>query len=92
MTKSKKEGYKSLVLFDRNSDIFKQRLHVYDKIVGSSEVKNILAYLEKSFPGRLRSICVITEPAPIKEYKHSYLDYLVHHADVLSFTVHYFGN
>lgn len=82
--KIKKEGYKSLYLFNKNSDIYKQRLHVYDSYAGSSKIEDILLYLDKTFPARLRSICVLTEPAPIKEYKHSYLNNLVHTADVLS--------
>ena len=81
----KKEGYKSLALFDKRTNLYKQRLHVYDANAGSTKIKDILAYMEKTFKGRLRSICVITEPAPIKEYKHSYLNYLIHHADILSF-------
>ncbi|MDY6407616.1 MAG: hypothetical protein SPL08_02790 [Pseudomonadota bacterium] len=83
--KIKEEGYKSLSLFDKRTNLYKQRLHIYDNNAGSDKIKDILAYLEKTFHGRLRSICVITEPAPIKEYKHPYLNNLVHHADVLSF-------
>lgn len=41
--------------------------------------------LEKIFEGRLRSICVITDMAPKKDYKHPYLNYLIHHANVISF-------
>lgn len=83
--KIKKEGYKSLAVFDKSSDLFQRGLHLYDRCAGSSKAEDILSYLEKTFPGRLRSVCVITEPAPVKEYKHPYLNYLVHHADVLSF-------
>ena len=83
--KIKKEGYKSLSLFDKKSDLYKQRLHVYDASAGSNKIKDILAYMEKTFSGRLRSVCVITEQAPIKEYRHPYLNNLIHHADILSF-------
>jgi len=81
----KNEGYKSLSLLDKTSDLYRQRLHVYDKNAESNKIEDILAYLEETFPGRLRSVCVITEMAPVREYKHSYLNYLVHHANVLSF-------
>ena len=33
----------------------------------------------------MRSICVVTEIAPVEDYAHPYLNYLVHHADVISF-------
>lgn len=82
-----KEGYKSLSLFDPKSDVFQQRLHVYTNNAGSDKIEDILAYLDKTFKGRLRSICVITQPAPIKEYKHSFLNRLVHQADLISFNL-----
>ena len=79
-----KEGYKSLALLDK-TDVFLPRLHVYDKMAGSDKTEDILAYLEKTFPGRLRSVCVLVHPAPVKEYRHRYLNMLVHCADLLSF-------
>ena len=81
----KKEGYKSLALFDPSSDVFQQRLQVYNNNAGSDKIEDILAYLDKTFPNRLRSICAITQPAPVKEYKHSFLNRLVHQADLISF-------
>ena len=83
--KIKKEGYKSLALFEKNSDFYQKGLHLHDNTAGSHKEEDILAYLESTFTGRLRSVCVLTNPAPIKKYKHPYLDYLVHHADVLSY-------
>ncbi len=55
------------------------------KSAKSENFDDILTYLEQTFDGRLRSICVVTEIAPQIEYKHPYLNYLVHHADVISF-------
>ena len=36
-------------------------------------------------PGRTRSISCLTEKAPIEDYGHPYLHYLVHNAAVISF-------
>ena len=83
--KIKVEGYKSLSMFDENSDYYKNALLIHKSSAKSDNLDDITEYLEKTFKGRLRSICVITDIAPIKEYKHPYLDWLVHHADVISF-------
>lgn len=83
--KIKEEGYKSLAMFDKNSEHCKNILRTHRHSAKSENPDDILAYLEKTFEGRLRSICVVTEIAPIEDYKHPYLNYLVHHADVLSF-------
>lgn len=83
--KIKKEGYKSLSMFDEKSDYYRNALLVHKSSAKSENMNDILEYLENTFNGRLRSICVITDIAPMEEYKHPYLDWLVHHADVLSF-------
>lgn len=83
--KIKQEGYKSLALFDRNSDHCYNILKTHRHSAKSDKFDDILAYLESTFEGRLRSICVITEIAPVESYRHPYLNYLVHHADVISF-------
>ena len=83
--KIKKEGYKSLSLFDPQSEHFKKSLLTHRKCAKSNNSEDILNYLRNSFPGRMRSVCVVTEMAPIKEYKHPYLNWLVSHADVISF-------
>lgn len=83
--KIKNEGYKSQSLIDKTSDDYKNALLTHKKSAGSENLEDIEAYLEQTFNGRMRSICVITEIAPIEEYKHPYLNYLVHHADVISF-------
>lgn len=81
----KQEGYKSLAMFDKNSEHCKNAVWTHRHSAKSENVDDILAYLEGTFEGRLRSICVITEIAPVENYVHSYLNYLVHHADVISF-------
>ncbi len=83
--KIKKEGYKSLSRFDENSDYYKDALLIHQSSAKSQNLNDILEYLEKTFKGRLRSICVITDIAAIEEYKHPYLNWLVHYADVISF-------
>lgn len=83
--KIKEEGYKSLAMFDINSEHCKNILWTHKRSAKSENFDDILAYLEKTFEGRLRSICVVTEIAPIEDYKHPYLNRLVHYADVLSF-------
>lgn len=83
--KIKKEGYKSLFLFDKESDDYKNALQIHKRSANSENIDDIVAYLEQTFNGRMRSICVVSEKAPIEEYKHPYLNYLVHHADVISF-------
>lgn len=80
-----KEGYKSLSMFDKNTQSVKSALWTHRHSAKSEDDEKILAYLENTFKGRLRSICAITEPAPAAEYKHPYLNHLVHHADVISF-------
>ena len=62
-----------------------QQLSIYAKRAGSENTEAIKDYLNGLFPGRTRSICCLTEVAPAAEYKHPYLNNLVHHADVVSF-------
>ena len=83
--KIKKEGYKSLSVFDKDSDYYKNALLIHKNSAKSDNFDDILSYLEKTFEGRLRSICVITDIAPLQEYQHPYLNWLVHYADVISF-------
>ena len=83
--KIKQEGYKSLSMFDKNSEHTKKCLWTHKSKAKSENPDDIIAYLEQTFEGRLRSICVITNIAPKEEYKHPYLNYLVHSADVISF-------
>ncbi|MBR4106276.1 MAG: hypothetical protein IKK52_03130 [Alphaproteobacteria bacterium] len=83
--KIKKEGYKSLSMFNKNSEHCKNLLWTHKSSAKSENPDDILKYLENTFDGRLRSVCVITDIAPLTEYKHPYLNYLVHHADVISF-------
>ena len=81
----KKEGYKSLAMFDKDNEDTKKRLLVHRSSAKSENTEDIIAYLEQTFKGRLRSICVVTDMAPIEEYKHPYLNNLVRQADVISF-------
>lgn len=83
--KIKEEGYKSLSMFDKDSDYYKNALLMYKSSAKSKNIDDISEYLENTFNGRLRSICVITDIAPIEEYQHPYLNWLIHHADVISF-------
>ena len=83
--KIKKEGYKSFSMFDKNSEHCKNSLWTHKSSAKSENPDDILKYLENTFDGRLRSVCVITDIAPQEEYKHPYLNNLVHHADVISF-------
>lgn len=83
--KIRKEGYKSLSMFDKTSEHFQKSLWTHKSSAKSENPDDILRYLENTFEGRLRSICVLTDIAPLIEYKHPYLNYLVHHADVISF-------
>ena len=83
--KIKQEGYKSISMFDKNSEHYKNALKTHRSSAKSENVDDIIKYLEHTFEGRLRSICVITDTAPVREYKHPYLNWLVHHADVISF-------
>lgn len=83
--KIKNEGYKSRELFDKTSDSYKNALLTHRTSARSKNIDDIEVYLEQTFNGRMRSICVITEIAPIEEYKHPYLNHLVHNADVISF-------
>lgn len=77
-----KEGYLSAA----NQSNPKQ-LIVYKSQAKSEDFGVIKQYLESTFPGRTRSICALTEYAPLAEYEHPYLNYLVHHAAVVSFDV-----
>lgn len=43
-----------------------------------------MQYLENTFPGRLRSVCALTETAPSDTFRHPYLNTLVHCADIIS--------
>ena len=81
----KEEGYLSLSLANRADPLFKERLNVHSDNAGSQNPEDIWAYLEGTFRGRTRSICAITEPAPIRTYQHPYLNRLVHRADLVSF-------
>ncbi len=81
----KKEGYKSLAMFDKDNEDTKKRLLVHRSSAKSENTEDIIAYLEQTFKGRLRSICVVTDMAPIEEYKHPYLNNIVRQADVISF-------
>lgn len=83
--KIKTEGYKSLAMFDKDSEHCKNTLWTHRNSAKSENFDDILAYMERTFEGRLRSICVITEIAPVQDYAHPYLNNLVHRADVLSF-------
>ena len=83
----KKEGYKSLALINRNDPTFADRIAVHADNTGSDNPKDIWAYLEGTFPGRTKSVCAITSPAPVQVYNHNYLNYLIHHADLVSFDV-----
>lgn len=83
----KTEGYKSLSLVNRNDPTFQERLVVHAGNAGSENPEDIWTYLEKTFSGRTRSICAVTEPVPIKAYQHNYLNYLIHHADLISFDI-----
>lgn len=77
-----KEGYLSAA----NNPTPKQ-LIVYKTKANSEDFEVIKQYLESTFPGRTRSVCALTEYAPLEEYEHPYLNYLVHHAAVISFDV-----
>ena len=83
--KIKEEGYKSLAMLDKDNEVTKERLLVHRSSAKSENLDDIIAYLEQTFKGRLRSICVVTDMAPIEEYKHPYLNNLVRQADVISF-------
>lgn len=60
-------------------------LSIYAAMAGSDDEEEIKKYLEKTFPGRLRSICCLTETAPVEKYEHPYLDCLAHQASIVSF-------
>ena len=62
-----------------------KQLEMYARKAGSTNFEDIKKYLEQTLPGRTRSISCLTEKAPVENYKHPYLDYLVHHAAVISF-------
>lgn len=81
----KKEGYKSLALFDKNDEDIQKRLLVHRSSAKTENPNDIIDYLEETFEGRLRSVCVITDIALQEEYKHPYLNNLVHQADIISF-------
>lgn len=81
----KKEGYKSLAMFDKNDEDIQKRLLVHRSSAKTENPNDIIDYLEETFEGRLRSVCVITDIAPQEEYKHPYLNNLVHQADIISF-------
>ncbi|MBP3346167.1 MAG: hypothetical protein J6L86_03950 [Alphaproteobacteria bacterium] len=83
--KIKEEGYKSLSMFDKDSEHYKGCLWTHRCSANSENYVDIEAYMERTFEGRLRSICAITEIAPVTDYQHPYLDRLVHYADVISF-------
>ncbi len=85
--KIKNEGYKSLSMFDKDSEHYKGCLWTHRRSAKSDDYTEIENYMERTFEGRLRSICAITEIAPVADYQHPYLDHLVHYADVISFDV-----
>lgn len=62
-----------------------KQLEVYARKAGSADFEDIKKYLEKTLPGRTRSISCLTEKAPVEDYEHPYLHYLVHNAAVVSF-------
>ena len=62
-----------------------KQLEMYARKAGSTDFEDIKRYLEQTLPGRTRSISCLTEKAPIEDYEHPYLDYLVHNAAVISF-------
>ena len=62
-----------------------KQLEMYACKAGSTDFEDIKRYLEQTLPGRTRSISCLTEKAPIEDYEHPYLDYLVHNAAVISF-------
>ena len=53
----KAEGYKSLAMFDKNSEHYKNAVWIHKHSAKSENVDDILAYLERTFEGRLRSMC-----------------------------------
>lgn len=75
-----KEGYLSAAANPNPA-----QLTVYARTAGSEDTEEIKKYLERTLPGRTRSISCLTETAPVEDYEHPYLDYLVHHASVVSF-------
>lgn len=75
-----KEGYLSVAA---NPD--PKQLEMYARRAGSENFEDIKKYLEKTLAGRTRSISCLTEKAPVENYEHPYLDYLVHHAAIISF-------
>lgn len=62
-------------------------LTVYKTKAKSDKKEDIINFLESTFKGRFRSISCVTEPAPIDNYKHPYLDNLVKNANVVSFDI-----
>lgn len=81
--KIKAEGYKSLAALPRDEN-FARRLKVHAHSAGTEDPAGIMQYLENTFPGRLRSVCVLTETAPFGTFRHPYLNTLVHCADIIS--------
>ena len=64
-----------------------EQLKMYTNKAHSEDFTEIKKYLESTFKGRTRSISCLTETAPIETYQHPYLDWLVHHAQVISFDI-----
>lgn len=81
--KIKAEGYKSLAALPRDEN-FARRLKVHAHSAGTEDPAGIMQYLENTFPGRLRSVCALTETAPSGTFRHPYLNTLVHYADIIS--------
>lgn len=81
--KIKAEGYKSLAALPRDEN-FSGRLKVHAHSAGTEDPAGIMQYLENTFPGRLRSVCALTETAPSDTFRHPYLNTLVHCADIIS--------
>ena len=81
--KIKTEGYKSLATVPHDEN-YANHLKVHAHSAGSQIPSDIIRYLENTFPGRLRSVCALTETAPYDNYRHPYLNRLVHYADIIS--------
>ena len=62
-----------------------KQLEMYARKAGSENFEDIKRYLEKTLPGRTKSISCLTEKAPVEDYEHPYLHHLVHNAAVVSF-------
>ena len=57
---------------------------LYTSSAVTEDPAGIMQYLENTFPGRLRSVCALTETAPSDTFRHPDLNTLVHCADIIS--------